>query len=127
MHKSLFGWKDVESIYLRDKERAKRNELKRTTITKQKISLDNFTMMNATYAKQSFTDKTISEVVAFFFVQLFVKNYETHKYEPKWHECNTIINIMLLVLQSKYISTLTSQFGLLQYQVAVFSIFMKRF
>ena len=126
LHKTLFGWKDVESIYLRDEERAKRNELKRTTITKQTVSLDNFTMMNATYAKQPFTDKTISEVISFFSVQLFVKVNETQKYESKWHEYNTIINKMLPVLQSRNISTLTSQFGLLQYQVAVFGIFQER-
>ena len=50
----------------------------------------------------------------------------THKYESKWREYNTIINRMLPVLQSRNISTLTSQFGLLQYQVAVFGIFHER-
>ena len=55
------GWKELETIFVRDEERFKNNNYKRTEIVKQTIHLDSFTVMNATYAKQSFTSKTITK------------------------------------------------------------------
>ena len=56
LNKTHFGWKDVESIYHRDEDRVKMKELQRTTVTKETVSLDNFTMMNAAFAKAPFTE-----------------------------------------------------------------------
>ena len=50
-HGVFFRWKSVVQIYDREFAREKKNQLKQSDITKNTIALDNFTMMNPTYAK----------------------------------------------------------------------------
>ena len=58
-----FRWKHVEDIFLRDRERIKLSKGRRTDILKYTIVLDNYTMTNATYTKQPFSDRFITEVI----------------------------------------------------------------
>ena len=53
-----FGWKDVEAIYLRDEDRLKNGQAKRNLV-KHAILLEKYTTMNAAYAIQPFSEKTI--------------------------------------------------------------------
>ena len=48
--------------------------------------LDSFTMMNATYAKQPFSSKTISEVLSYFSVRCNVKYPMKSKFQSEWHK-----------------------------------------
>ena len=59
-----FGWKHMEDIFLRDEERVKWHKGRRTDIVKHAIQLDKYTLMNAGYAKQPFSEKSISEVIS---------------------------------------------------------------
>ena len=54
--------KDIEAAYLRDDARVTRNEYRKTDIAKETVNLDNYSKMNATFVKQPFTSKTISEL-----------------------------------------------------------------
>ena len=76
--------------------------------------------------KQPFTDRTICEVISFFSVQLQVEIHENMSYDSKWHQFDTILKMMIPVVRAKPKSHLTSQFGMLQYQVAVFGMFDER-
>ena len=64
---TIFGRKDVDAIYMRDSQRTDNNLIARTDIVKYAIVLDEFTMMNASYAKQIFSEK------------LYVKSYHTYQ------------------------------------------------
>ena len=58
----------MEAIFHRDEDRASKQELWRTDVTQQAVSLDIFTMMNASDAEQLFIDKTVCEVLMFLSV-----------------------------------------------------------
>ena len=59
-----FGWKQVEEILIRDNERVKLQKGNRSDIVRHTVLLDKYTLMNATYVKQPFSEKTISEVIS---------------------------------------------------------------
>ena len=44
---------------MRDNERVQKNKCRRTDVVRHAINLDKYTMMNAAYAKQPFSEKTI--------------------------------------------------------------------
>ena len=54
---TTFGWKDIETVYIRDMDRVANNVGQRTDIVKHAIFLDKYTMMNASYTKQIFQKK----------------------------------------------------------------------
>ena len=59
-----FGWKHVEDIFLRDEEKVKLSKDRRRDIVRYAIALNKYTIMNATYAKQPFSDNSITEVIS---------------------------------------------------------------
>ena len=63
-----------------------KNSTRRTDINKNTVNLDNYTMMNATYAKQPFTDKTICEVLAYIALHVNVQLDYTIPYASEWHK-----------------------------------------
>ena len=71
-----------------------KNKGRRTNINKNCIMLDKFTLMNATYAKKTFEDKTICKVISYLGVHLNVKIDTTNTYQSKWHtdkyHCNKL-------------------------------------
>ena len=78
-----FGWKQLQAIYERDEQRSKRQEYRRTDVVQQTINLDSFTMMNAIYAKQPFTSKTISEVFNHISTMFNVKLPYNNEYQSE--------------------------------------------
>ena len=52
-----FGWKDVNTVYMRDEIRVTRGNGRRTDLTRVALCLDDFTLTNTTYTKQPFTSK----------------------------------------------------------------------
>ena len=65
---AIFGWKEIEKIYTRYSEQLKMQSERRTDIVKYVIYLDKYTKMNASYAKQVFSDKTICEVISHLYL-----------------------------------------------------------
>ena len=51
-----FGWKDMETILLRDEARTTNKQKVRTDLNTNNVNLDQYTLMNATYAKAHFTE-----------------------------------------------------------------------
>ena len=64
MHSLSFGWKQMEEIFVKYNERVKLEKGKRSDIVRYAVLLDKYTLMNATYVKQPFSEKTISEVIS---------------------------------------------------------------
>ena len=54
----------MEPILIRENISMVSHEAKRTDLVKHAVSLDNYTMMNAEYAKQVFSEKTIAEILS---------------------------------------------------------------
>ena len=93
---------------------------------RQTISLDSFTMMNATYTKQSFTSKTIAEVLGYFSIKYNVKFQIGKEYKSEWHKFNELTQMLQPQIDKLSISNLTSEYSLLKYQVAIHGIYIER-
>ena len=115
----------METVFLRDEQRFKESNYKRTGIVQQTIYLDCFTMMNATYAKQPFTSKTIAKFLKYFSVTCNVNFPVTSVYPSEWHKFNSCINILKPAIDKMPITNLTSEFSLLQFQVAIYGIYIE--
>ena len=126
LNKYHFGWNEVESIYKRDDERFKNNNYKKTDIVKQTIYLDSFTMMNATYAKQPFTSKTISEVLSYLSVRCCVKFPERDLFQSEWHKFNKYSTMLESPIEKMSTMTVKSEYSLLRYQIAIHGIYVER-
>ena len=82
----------MESIYLRDLGRVSNNVGPRTNIVKHAIYLDKYTMMNAGYTKQLFSEKTICESISYLSMMLQVKMSTDTVYESQWHKFTHHLN-----------------------------------
>ena len=74
-----FRWKNVQVIYERDCVRLEQKTKHRRDLTINSTNLDNLTLMNATYAKSPFIDRTITEVMRYLAMYINVK------FELEWH------------------------------------------
>ena len=88
--------------------------------------LDNLTLMNATYAKSVFTDRTISEILRYLSVHLNVKVEWKLKHPSEWHkymhECIRLSDAM----NNNTSTHLRSNLELLKFQVCVHGVFIER-
>ena len=121
-----FGWKDMESIYLRDLGRMSNNVGPRTNIVKHAIYLDKYTMMNAGYAKQVFSDKTICESISYLSMMLQAKTSTDTVYESQWHKFTHHLNQLEKSVEKKTARTIKSSLALLHYQISVHGIYIER-
>ena len=123
---SSFGWKEMGNIYLRDVNRLDCNIGARTDIVKHAIHLDKYTLMNANYAKQVFSDKTICEVISHLSVMLQVKLTPIRDDMSQWHKF--ICHWKQLDSNVSYNKTIEiqSSISLLQYQISVNGIYIER-
>ena len=60
---TTFRWTDIEIVYIRDMDRVANNVGQRTNIVKHAVFLDKYTMMNASYAKQFFSEKQYASLL----------------------------------------------------------------
>ncbi len=93
MHDRQFGWKEVQDIYTRDLKYYHTTGIWRTDLKKEAIKLDGFTMMNVTYAKSSFSVKTICFQMHYPLKELDMDTDidTTVKYEFTWHQFNAVL------------------------------------
>ena len=122
-----FGWNEIECTYLRDKGRIEKGLPQRTDLTKHSVYLDNFTKMNVSYVKKCFSEKTISEMLAYVGDELDVKFDIGKKFGSQWHKFMSYC----VDLKSKISSNTTLQckgyIAMLEYQIAVHGIYIERF
>ena len=84
-------------------------------------------MMNATYAKKTFTDKTISEVLSYIAMLTCVTLDFTASFQSEWHKYDHHrIEIGKAITEEPNLKLRPSYF-LLRYQIAVYGIFVERF
>ena len=62
------------------------NSSARIDIVKHVIQLDKYTMMNAAYAKQVYSEKTICKVISFISAMLQVKLTTSYNNTSQWHK-----------------------------------------
>ena len=74
-----------KTILLRDEARTTNKKKLRTDLNTNNVNLDQYTLMNATYAKASFTEKTICEVMNHLGVHFDIKL----DWEKSSHLCGT--------------------------------------
>ena len=116
----------MEQIFLRDEERAISNRGRGTDIVKHEITLDKYTLMNTTDVKQSFLEKIISEVISHLSVKLQIK-IDTHiDFSSQWHKFDHMINELANGFTTRTSMIHKIAYAMLQYLVAVQSIFIKR-
>ena len=125
-NKIFFGWKDVERIYVRDESRKNNKGKCRTDLTKNCVNLDQYTMMNATYAKAVFTDKTLTEVFCYLAIHLGVKLEWKETYHSTWHKYSSNCMILKKAIKDGTPQIHIATYTLLEYQVAVYGIFVER-
>ena len=80
-------------------------------MVQQTISLDSFTMMNATYAKQPFTSKTIAEVLGYFSIKCNVKFEIGKDYKSEWRKFNELTQMLQPQIDKLSIPNLTSEYS----------------
>ena len=71
---------------MRENIRMGNHEAKRTDLVKHAISLDNYTMMNAEYAKQVFSEKTIAEILSHLYKFIGGKIDYSIMHKSQWHK-----------------------------------------
>ena len=116
--------------------KALRNNIHRSQLTKTKsfrtdlnihsVYLDNFTVMNASYAKKCFSEKTISEMLVYVSARMNVRLDIGLKFPSLWHQfmftCNSLTQKVTVdtPLEVKY------YISILQYQITVRGIYIER-
>lgn len=60
-----FGWDKIECTFERDESRIQKGLPQRTDLNKHCVYMDNYTVMNTSYPKKCFSERTISEMVAY--------------------------------------------------------------
>ena len=93
---------------------------------KHAIYLDNYTMMNAGYAKQVFSDKTICESISYLSMMLNVKIVPDGVYQSQWHKFTHHWDQMNKAISNNTDREIKSCFALLHYQISVFGIYIER-
>ena len=126
LHGVYFGWKEVVEIYNREQERYNKTQLRQSDISQNTIALDSFTMMNATYAKQLFTSKTICEAVSHLSKMLGVKISRSDSCESEWEQFMSFLYQLKQKKGTCLYNKYSRQISLLEYQIAVHGIFIER-
>ena len=85
-----FGWKYVDDIFLRDEQRVKLIKGRITDIVRYATSFDKYTTINSKYAKQPFSDKSITKLISHLSVHLNVKIYTERKFDLQCHKFDSM-------------------------------------
>ena len=129
LHGRQFGWKDVKDIFLRDQKSYNITGIWKTDLKKEATVLDGFTMMNVTYAKSVFSEKTICFQMSYLMKELSIDNmiWTSDQYPSTWHQYNSICQIILSKSDPVKNYSLIPAINLLEYQVAVYGVYIERF
>ena len=123
---AVFDWKDTEKMYMSDAKCYTYNLSVRTDIVKHAIHSDIFTLMNTSYAKEVFWDKTVCEVLLYLSIRLQVKFLSTHLYPSQWHKFMEKWEFLNDSITPNTFPTLKSSLTLLHYQIYIYGIYIER-
>ena len=117
LHGRKFDWKEVNNIYLRDKMYSQDRDM-----------LDGFTMMNVTYAKSVFSEKTIRFQMSYLMKELNIdiEIGTSDKYASIWHQYNVTRQDIVSNSDPVKDYALIPEINLLEYQVAVYGVYIER-
>ena len=68
-----FGWKEVDTIYMRDLEYYKKNSMRITYLTEEIMYLDGYTLKNPVYAQIIFSEVRICAYISYLIHTLKIK------------------------------------------------------
>ena len=121
-----FGWGEIVKTYDRDMIRLKDIGAQRTDLSKHCVFLDNFTIMNASYAKKCFSEKTISEIISHVSVCMNVTLDFGMSFKSLWHKFMYYCNVLKLAKTSTTPLEMQSYIALLEYLISVHGIYIER-
>ena len=121
-----FGWNEIEVTYERDVGRLQKNMPQRTDLNKHSVYLDNYTLMNASYAKKCFSEKTITEMIVYVAKSMEVKLEIGLKFESQWHQLMSTCNSLKEKVTDTTPLVDQSYIAIIQYQIAVHGIYIER-
>ena len=122
-----FGWNQILQTFDRDMARVNDIGSQRTDLSKHCVFLDNFTIMNASYAKKCFSEKTIAEIISHVASVMKIKLNIGMSFKSMWHKFMYYCNILK---ESKVDNTpieTQSFIAILEYQISVYGIYIERF
>ena len=93
-HGIPFGWNQITQTFDRDMVRVNDVGAQRTDLTKQCVYLDNFTIMNASYAKKCFSERTITEIIAHVASAMNIELTFVMSFKSMWHKFMFYCNIL---------------------------------
>ena len=114
-----FGWNEITKTYDRDMSRLADAGAQRTDLTKHCVFLDNFTIMNASYAKKCFSEKTISEIISHVSSTLNVKLNINMTFESLWHKFMYYCNVLKASISNTTPLEIRSYIAILEYLISV--------
>ena len=126
-HGIPFGWHQIVHTFDRDMARLKDVAVQRTDLTKLSVYLDNFSIMNASYAKKCFSERTISEIIAHVALEMNIKLNIGLSFESLWHKFVYYLGILKSAKDDKTPIDTQSYIALLGYQISVYGIYIERF
>ena len=126
LHDVSFGWKEVEAIFLGDEAHFKTYNIRRTDLTKDIVVLGRYSMMNSSYVKYIFSEKTMYAQITYLTEFLNLTFDNESQYESERNEHHTISTSILLEIRRSKLSHLIPASNLLEYQVVVYGIFVER-
>ena len=137
-HGVPFGWWLLTSALDRDVDReVKSGGNFRTTLSKQAVDLDSFSKMNASLAKQPFTEKTLAEQISHCASMIgvealkriaAVKTTDAYEKEKSGEKLKIQLHEILLMdvpLETK--NTVASELAYLEFAVTVHRLYIQRF
>ena len=122
-----FSWNEIESTFEREISRLTKNMPQRTDLNKNSVYLDNFTVMNASYAKKCFSEKTISKMLLYVSAHMNVRLDIGLKFQSLWHQFMFTCNSLKQKVTVDTPLEVKSYISILQYQIAVHGIYIERF
>ena len=105
-------------------KREKAGNGRRTEIVKHAIALDKFTLMNVTYAKQHFSEKTICEVIEYLSVQLLTKLPKHIIFPSQWHKFKFMWTELSKSINTKTTTYFLETHAMFDYLIAVHGLFI---
>jgi hypothetical protein len=112
--------------FLRDEARQANKQKQRTDLNTSNVNIDQYTMMNATYAKAPFNDRIICEVLNYLSIHLNVKLDWGQQFASVWHKYHNHWLKLNCAINDKTTEHHKSNLILLGYQISVHDIFVER-
>ena len=120
------GWSEITKIFNHDMLRLVDTGTQRTDLTKYCMFLDNFTIMNVSYAKNCFSEKTICEIIAYMSKAIKIKLDISMSFKSIWHKLMYYCNVLKPAKYKTSLLEIQSNIAILEYRISVHGIYIER-